>query len=633
MIIYLIKHGINIILWILSILDRNTINSCEKLIASFDTSGLFVKTDTGWSPVTQIHRTKSFQIYNIKTDKGFELQGADEHICFDENLNEKYIKCFKIGDLIMTEIGPQSITSIDILSYNVCMCDLTVADNNHRYFTNGILSHNTTVSGIFLLHYLIFNIDKNSLILGNIRSTAIEILKKVKDIYDPLPWFLKPGVMKWNESEIVMDNGCRIIIGATTLNAGVSYTIHCALLDEFAKIAPNIQESFYTHVLPTITAGRARIMITSTQNGTELFCKLYTAAEAGENSYAPFKTDWWEVPEWDEQNKQWVKRDEKWKEMQIGNYGSVEAFEMQFGTSFTANSNTLVSNKYLSKSRQEWVKFVQTDELEGLPCNQYFTWLPEYLEEEDGIGFREKLKRDWFTITVDIAEGKGGDYTVFNFNRMKASPKEGEVLFECIGHFRCNEKDIKECARALYEFCIMCLDQNHYMISEEYNTYGALFVSYIQRWVDDEDPQNFSMSSFAKFYNENMTKSTIGLRVTHKDKLKYCTLFKGEIERGHIKNRSMLFNNELSAFTDLKGNGVYKASFGHDDLVMAQIQLVATTETVQFKYLSDNFLTFNAFDNKNNDTSGGTMYDFNQMQPSDTLYLFSSYGGQTMYDF
>ena len=100
----------------------------------------------------------------------------------------------------------------------------------------------TTVSGIYLLHYLIFNIDKNSLILGNIRNTAVEILKKIKDIYDPLPWFLKPGVMKWNESEIVMDNGCRIIIGATTLNAGVSYTIHCALLDEFAKIAPNIQE-------------------------------------------------------------------------------------------------------------------------------------------------------------------------------------------------------------------------------------------------------------------------------------------------------------------------------------------------------------------------------------------------------
>ena len=141
----------------------------------------------------------------------------------------------------------------------------------------------TTTSAIFMLHYILFNIDKNALVLGNKRKTAVEILDKAKKIFFEIPYFLKPGVYKWNEAEIVLDNGCRLMAEATTINSGISFTFHCVLADEFAHIAPNIMESFYNNIFPTITAARARFIITSTQNGRNLFYRLYKASESGLN--------------------------------------------------------------------------------------------------------------------------------------------------------------------------------------------------------------------------------------------------------------------------------------------------------------------------------------------------------------
>ena len=199
----------------------------------------------------------------------------------------------------------------------------------------------TTTSAIFMLHYILFNVDKNALVLGNKRKTAIEILDKAKKIFFEIPYFLKPGIYKWNEGEIVLDNGCRLMAEATTINSGISFTFHCVLADEFAHIAPNIMESFYNNIFPTITAARARFIITSTQNGRNLFYRLYKASESGLNEYAHFVTNWWEVPEYNPDKKCWEKRDEEWHQRQVANYGSEEAFNSQFGTNFDISSNTL----------------------------------------------------------------------------------------------------------------------------------------------------------------------------------------------------------------------------------------------------------------------------------------------------
>ena len=330
-------------------------------------------------------------------------------------------------------------------------------------------SGKTTTSAIYMLHYILFNYDKNALVLGNKNKTAIEIIDKIKKIYLELPYYLKPGIYKWNESAIVLDNGSRIMAEATTENSGIGFTLHCVLADEFAHIPPNIMDKFYNNLFPTITAGKAKFIISSTQNGYNLFQRLYSAAELGENDFAPFKVDWWQVPEWNPDTHRWEKRDEKWHQRQVANYGGEEAFNKQFGTKFDLFSNTLISGKFLKEKDDESVDYVNKDIIIE-NCENFF-WHPDY----DPV---ENLRKDWITITIDISEGIENDYTVFMFNKLVYDGTD-EPLIQNVGYFRCNTVDISKAAMILKDIVSRYCSSETTMICVERNMYGDLFMKYV----------------------------------------------------------------------------------------------------------------------------------------------------------
>jgi hypothetical protein len=450
----------------------------------------------------------------------------------------------------------------------------------------------TTTSALFMLHYALFNIDKNALVLGNKRKTAVEILDKVKKIYLELPYFLKPGIYKWNEGEIVFDNGCRIMAEATTINSGISFTFHCVLADEFAHIQPNIMEKFYNNLFPTITAGKARFMITSTQNGYNLFYRIYKAAEAGENEYTAFKTDWWEVPEWNPDKQCWEKRDDEWHRMQVANYGSEEAFNKQFGTSFDVSSNTLISSKILRKLEQNAVEFVRKD-MPGVQYADSFYWHPDY--------DITKMRDDYFVITIDISEGIGGDYTVFDINKLEKDEKNN-VRIRTIGYFANNIINSDIATTVLKEFCINYLDINRYLISLEYNLYGELFAKYIFEKIESDlaNIDRFNEDVLLKYWNDDQTKYTLGKKITAKTKQYGTAKLKEYIEFNSIYNDSLQFLHQLSNFSDSKGNGTYAAVYGHDDLVMAQLQMVYVLENPRYKALSNEFISVSSISRNDN---------------------------------
>lgn len=437
----------------------------------------------------------------------------------------------------------------------------------------------TTTSALFMLHYICFNVDKNSLVLGNKRKTAVEILDKAKKIYIELPFFLRPGIYKWNEAEIVLDNGCRLMAEATTINSGISFTFHCVLADEFAHIAPNIIEKFYNNLFPTITAGRARFMITSTQNGYNLFYRLYKAAEAGENEYKHFEVTWDMIPEWNPDKKCWEKRDEKWRRMQVANYGSEEAFNSQFGTSFDVSANTLITQKILRKKKLEVEEFTNKD-LYGIPCFESYYWKQDYEP-------MQQLKRDYIVMTCDLAEGKSQDYTVFMFYKM--IDKNSDKL-ECIGYFRSNELLREKCSHSLQTLICTYMNMDKILLSYEYNTYGELFYRDLMDNIEKGGiiQQKFDTSILVRYYNESGTRFTHGIKLTSNNKTSHCLLFKESFERDKIINICPKFMSELSSFIN-DGTGHYKASFGHDDMVMASVQLEFVKSTLQYKIMRDEF--------------------------------------------
>jgi hypothetical protein len=85
-----------------------------------------------------------------------------------------------------------------------------------------------------------------------------------------------------------------------------------------------------------------------------------------------------------------------------------------------------------------------------------------------------------------------------------------------------------------------------------------------------------------------MTDFNYGVKMTTATKNKCCKFFKMDYEADKIFNDSTSFMNELSLFCDNKGNDTYQASFGHDDIVMAQMQLILVQETLQYKELVSN---------------------------------------------
>lgn len=468
-------------------------------------------------------------------------------------------------------------------------------------------SGKTTTSAIFMLWYILFNTDKNAMVLGNKRATAVEILKKTKDIFYELPYFMKPGIRVWNEGKIALDNGCMVIAEATTDRSGIGFTLHCVLLDEFAWIPPGIQESFYKNIFPTISAGRARLMITSTQNGLELFSRIYTAAAKGENEYAPFKVDWYQVPEWNPDTHTWEKRDEAWRQMQIGNLGSEDAFNEQFGTEFSAANNSLIAKKVLTEKAKNTVEFINKDMLGCHPDN--FFWDPE-IEIQD-------LRNMYLILTTDISEGVGGDYTVQTFNRLVGLSDDGEPITQTIGYYRTNVLSDKECCDQLKEFYNYYLDTDKFLISLEYNLYGELWADHLK------DPYIGNIIKY--FADDNFNKYKLGVRITKNTKNKMCKLFKTYFEKEYILNNDNRFILELKNFA--QASDTYKASFGHDDLVMSQAQLVLAEESIQFKYMREEFeetagIVNNKYYNIYEGVFPGTdsMYDFSQLDNIDSRF-------------
>lgn len=554
------------------------IRGFEKLIRSHLMDDVKIWTDEGWIPASYIHMTKPFKLYEVVLEDELKLRCADEHILFHKDYKEVYVKDLHIGDYVMTEYGLKKVISILQLNNTLNMCDVTVHNSHESYYTNHILSHNTTTTCIYLLHYILFNIDKNALICANILKTAKEIIDKTKKIFVELPFFLKPGIYKWNESEIVFDNGCRVQCTSTTGTSGIGFTINFLILDEFAHLAPNIAEKFYNNIFPTVVASKAKVAITSTQNGRNLFYRIYKAAEVGDSDYKSFKTDWWEVPEWNPDKKRWEKRDESWHQRQVANYGSEEAFNSQFGTNFDISSNTLIAQKVLSKKALKTVDFIVKD-LPGVSLSDYYFWHPNF----DPIF----LKNEHIVITCDLSEGIGGDYTVFLINRL-IEPESGKM--ECVGFFRANNIDREYYSKSLQQLVCLHCDQNKTLISYERNTYGDLFYKQLFDNANDDPTCNkFDISIIVRYPASDGSKKYFnGIKITSGNKSIYCRLFKEDFEKDLIINDSYQASVELGNFND-DGTGHYKAVFGHDDIIMTMVQLMFVKTTIQYKSLKNDF--------------------------------------------
>ena len=573
-----------------------------KTIEEINLKDIEILTDTGYKELSHLMISKPFEQYIIKLENGYELNCADEHIVFDNNYNEIYVKDLSVGDYIQTDKGLQKIISLNISSTKISMCDTTVNDDNHRFYSNGILSHNSTTTAIYCLWVILFNSDKAGLILSKSGPAGLDLIKKIKDMYLYLPYHLKIGTMKWNQSEISFDNNSSISTESFSPTAGLGKTINFLILDEFAWCPPNDVELFYNNIIPTVTTiTDSNVCIMSTQNGFNLFYKLWKGAIEKTNIYAPFKVDWYQVPQFNTETKQWEKRTEKWKEEMIGVLGSKEAFFYQYGTQFSASDKCLVSRERIASLRDNSELFInRTEELQSL--------YNLYLNHSECLFFKpdfdlNSFRTQFFLITIDLAEGFGGDYTVFNIFQIIDKDQ-----FAHVGYWRSNEIDLEHATLEFWLLAVQLFNGENCIWSLEWNTYGALFYRMLMD-LNEEDydtdsyyrfniaKDGIELTNFCMYKKTSMDEQIIGkinfgnsnfipgIRFTSGNKGTACSLLKMLFEKNQIETSDIITLGELENFEDKNGNGSYKASYGHDDIIMTFVQVPMVMQTLKYKSL------------------------------------------------
>jgi hypothetical protein len=368
---------------------------------------------------------------------------------------------------------------------------------------------------------------------------------------------------------IKFDNGCRIVSQATTPNAGRSFTVHLLFADEFAFVPDNIIEPFYKSVYPTLSSSKiSRMIISSTANGFNKFHSIYDGATKGLNEFKPIRIDWWEVPG----------RDENWKAREIANLGSEEAFNQEYGNEFLDENNLLLSFDTIKKLNAFKLDYVwkKIPELEKLEIDyNSLIWHPGYKFP----GKNEEV--DKYVISVDVAEGIGGDYTVMNIFKLDVmSNNDIEKLqtyldeqdffkLKQIAIYRNNKTDIREISIILNNLVYAVLGAENCSIILEMNRGDAVYLYEKLREIEDYYD---GLVLNTKIFDGEKYKNRVGVILSHDSKLKYCRDFKNYLNDGKYEITDSFTINEFNNFGIVKNS--YAALTGNDDCVMSVINTV-----------------------------------------------------------
>ena len=411
----------------------------------------------------------------------------------------------------------------------------------------------------YLIHYILFNDQVNVAILANKASTARDLLSRLQLAYEHLPGWLQQGVMNWNKGSLELENGSKILAASTSASAvrGGSYNI--IFLDEFAFIPNNIAEQFFSSVYPTISSGKSsKVMIVSTPHGMNMFYKMWTDAENGNNDFVPLEVHWSEVPG----------RDEDWKEQTIKNT-SEQQFLQEFECSFLGSVDTLISPQ----------------KIQTIPHK-------DPIERSAGFDVWERPKKEnSYCITVDVARGAQNDYSAFVVFDITTVP------YKMVAKYRSNEikplifPDIIYRAAKTYNDAQVLIEINDIggQIADALH-HDMAYENIIQSQVKGRLGQIVS-SGFGD------GQSDLGIRTTKSLKRIGCSTLKQLIESDKILVPDFDVVVEMSTFIQ-KGQSFEAEDGGTDDLMMCLVFFAWLTDQQYFKDLTDDDIRKQLFDSQ-----------------------------------
>ena len=516
----------------------------------------------------------------LKTDSP-NLSAADEHIVFDKDMNQVFIKDLKINDYIQTKDGLRKVKRIKRRKQKVSMFDLTIDSPDHRYYTNDILSHNTVMTTIYLAWVSIFSVDKNIMCLSNKGDSSKEIMAKTKIIFEHMPFFMKPGILKNDVMEMKFDNGCRLKSTNTTKRSAIGFAIDVLYIDEMAHIAENIIDEFWENVYPTVSEMDGKIILTSTPNSFNLFADIFTKAVDGKNDFNPIEVTWQQLPG----------RDKAWYDREIANLGE-DGFMRQYGNSFSVGAGLLLSPKKIEELKKQAIQFEdfyyeRIEDLGIKGCERDKLMLKPDLNLDN-----LKAKYKFYLFTIDLAEGGGGDYSVLNIFEVKSmsinrlshvlAPTSFQDFFalEQVGILKSNTISIEDFAKITYLVLYEIFNSENVKVIVESNIYGNEFIHKMQTCFPGKN--EFEEENIVRFKHKSDARvPKMGIKIRSDNKSIMAQDLKKYINNYRLNVYDKFTVNELKTFGKNK-NGRYQGISNHDDCVMTCIHASQFFNTVEF---------------------------------------------------
>lgn len=243
----------------------------------------------------------------------------------------------------------------------------------------------STLTSAFALWMMLFEQDKNILVLATTQATAKNMVTKVRFAYDNLPSWMQLPVLEHNRLSLRLKNGSQIKAVSAATDSARSEAVSLLVIDEAAFI--DRIEDIFTAAQQTLATG-GRCVALSTPNGVgNWFHKQFVRAQNDENNFTPISLPWTVHPE----------RNPEWREQQTKDLG-IRAAAQECDCDFSTSGNTVIEPEILNWYQLNTVR----EPLERRDIGQVY-WLFDY---------PDPLKT--YIVMADVARGDGADYSTFH---------------------------------------------------------------------------------------------------------------------------------------------------------------------------------------------------------------------------
>ena len=243
----------------------------------------------------------------------------------------------------------------------------------------------STLTSAFSLWMMLFEQDKNILVLATTQATAKNMVTKVRFAYDNLPTWMQLPVLEHNRLSLRLKNGSQIKAVSAATDSARSEAVSLLVIDEAAFI--DRIEDIFTAAQQTLATG-GRCIALSTPNGVgNWFHKQFVRAQNSENNFLPISLPWTVHPE----------RTQDWRDQQTKDLGP-RAAAQECDCDFSTSGNTVIEPDTMNWYQMETVR----EPKERSEMNQaYWVW-----------DYPDPMRT--YLVVADVARGDGQDFSAFH---------------------------------------------------------------------------------------------------------------------------------------------------------------------------------------------------------------------------